>query len=176
MNTQMKTLPRVINRPLIHPQTGAVLFVSLMFLIVLTMLGISALDSTKLETRMAANTKEYNQAFENAEAAVATATGVYRGDKITTLPTERLFDEFKEVTGLATGTARYRIMMSGNLDSKSNLKGGSTGSRFFLVESEGTSMKKDSETADNEATAVKLHAGIRLEFATDGGGVQLDKE
>jgi len=48
-------------------QQGAVLIISLMLLIVLTMLGISALDSTKLETKMAANTTEMNRALQIAE-------------------------------------------------------------------------------------------------------------
>lgn len=48
-------------------QQGAVLIISLMLLIVLTMLGISALDSTKLETKMAANTAERNRALQIAE-------------------------------------------------------------------------------------------------------------
>jgi hypothetical protein len=38
-----------------------------MLLIILTMLGISALDSTKLETKMAANTAERNRALQTAE-------------------------------------------------------------------------------------------------------------
>ena len=48
-------------------QQGAVLIISLMLLIILTMLGISALDSTKLETKMAANTAERNRALQIAE-------------------------------------------------------------------------------------------------------------
>jgi len=48
-------------------QQGAVLIISLMLLIILTMLGISALDSTKLETKMAANTAERNRALQTAE-------------------------------------------------------------------------------------------------------------
>lgn len=48
-------------------QRGAVLVISLMLLIILTMLGISALDSTKLETKMAANVAEMNRALQAAE-------------------------------------------------------------------------------------------------------------
>lgn len=51
-------------------QQGAVLLMSLVLLIVLTLLGISALDSTKLETRMAANTKEDHTAFQAANAGL----------------------------------------------------------------------------------------------------------
>lgn len=51
-------------------QEGAVLVVALILLVVLTMLGISAIESTKLETRMAANTEEYNRTFQMAEAGL----------------------------------------------------------------------------------------------------------
>jgi Tfp pilus assembly protein PilX len=52
-------------------QEGAVLIVSLILLVVMTMLGISGMEATKLETRMAANVHDYNQAFQNAEAGFA---------------------------------------------------------------------------------------------------------
>ncbi|MCK5877587.1 MAG: hypothetical protein KAG43_08125, partial [Candidatus Marithrix sp.] len=51
-------------------QQGAVLLMSLVLLIVLTLLGVSALDSTKLETRMAANVKEDHTAFQAANAGI----------------------------------------------------------------------------------------------------------
>ncbi len=51
-------------------QQGAVLLMSLVLLIVLTLLGISALDSTKLETRMAANIRENHTAFQAANAGI----------------------------------------------------------------------------------------------------------
>ncbi|MDM8564729.1 PilX N-terminal domain-containing pilus assembly protein [Candidatus Halobeggiatoa sp. HSG11] len=51
-------------------QQGAVLLMSLVLLIVLTLLGISALDSTKLETRMAANIQEDHTAFQAANAGI----------------------------------------------------------------------------------------------------------
>jgi hypothetical protein len=51
-------------------QHGAVLIVSLMLLIILTMLGISTMESTKLQTRMAANMAEYNYAFQVGEVGI----------------------------------------------------------------------------------------------------------
>jgi len=54
----------------IQRQQGAVLLMSLVLLIVLTLLGISALDSTKLETKMAANIQENHTAFQAANAGL----------------------------------------------------------------------------------------------------------
>lgn len=56
-----------------HRQEGAVLVISIMLLVILTMLGISAIESTKLETRMAKNTQTYNEAFQTAEAGLVQA-------------------------------------------------------------------------------------------------------
>lgn len=51
-------------------QHGAVLIVSLMLLVILTMLGIATMESTKLQTRMAANMVEYNYAFQVGEVGI----------------------------------------------------------------------------------------------------------
>ena len=63
-----------------HREEGAVLFVALMLLIILTMVGISAIESTKLETRMAANLRESNHALQAAEIGLATARTVLEQD------------------------------------------------------------------------------------------------
>ncbi len=52
-------------------QHGAVLIVSLVLLVILTLLGVSMMNSTKLESRMAANTQESLQAFQNAETGLS---------------------------------------------------------------------------------------------------------
>jgi hypothetical protein len=53
-----------------RPQKGAVLLVALMLLVVLTMLGVSATQTTTIETRMAFNLQEYLHAFGSAEVGV----------------------------------------------------------------------------------------------------------
>ncbi|MGH8292522.1 MAG: pilus assembly PilX family protein [Gammaproteobacteria bacterium] len=51
-------------------QQGVVLVVSLVLLLVLTILGIAAIQSTSLEERMAGNQRAHQLAFEAAEAAL----------------------------------------------------------------------------------------------------------
>lgn len=51
-------------------QQGVVLIVSLVLLLVLTVLGIAAIQSTSLEERMAGNQRAHQLAFEAAEAAL----------------------------------------------------------------------------------------------------------
>jgi type IV pilus assembly protein PilX len=54
----------------VAPQNGVALVMALIFLLLLTMLGITALSTTSLEEKMAANTKERNTAFQAAESAL----------------------------------------------------------------------------------------------------------
>ena len=59
----------VANRP-VSKQRGAALFISLMFLILLTLIGLSAANVGILQERMAGNVRESNIAFQRAEAAL----------------------------------------------------------------------------------------------------------
>jgi type IV pilus assembly protein PilX len=51
-------------------QQGAALFVSLMFLIILTLIGLSAANVGIMQERMAGNVRETNEAFQSAEATL----------------------------------------------------------------------------------------------------------
>lgn len=62
----MNAPPHNINR-----QRGIVLVVGLVFLLVLTILGVTALRTTTLEERMAGNLMSKTMAFQDAEAAIA---------------------------------------------------------------------------------------------------------
>ena len=54
-------------------QTGSALIVSLSILLVLTILGVSAMRTTSLEEKMAGNSRDAQLAFEAAEAALREA-------------------------------------------------------------------------------------------------------
>jgi type IV pilus assembly protein PilX len=54
-------------------QRGAVLVVSLIFLLVVTMLAVSSISGTVLEEKMAGNTRDRNVAFQAAEGGVREA-------------------------------------------------------------------------------------------------------
>ncbi|MDM8559265.1 PilX N-terminal domain-containing pilus assembly protein [Candidatus Parabeggiatoa sp. HSG14] len=72
----MKTI-HFSKNPYGNRQSGAVLVFSLILLVILTFLGISALESSKLETRMVANMKDRNSTFQNAEAGLIQAYNKY---------------------------------------------------------------------------------------------------
>ncbi len=54
-------------------QTGAALITGLIFLVVLTLISLSAIKSTSLEERMAGNARDQDVAFQAAEAGVRDA-------------------------------------------------------------------------------------------------------
>ena len=54
-------------------QAGMSLFPALMFLLVLAVLGVSALNSTLMQEKMVSNTKDANLAFQAAEAGLRDA-------------------------------------------------------------------------------------------------------
>lgn len=88
MRTQKNAL-----RPSHHRQRGAVLAVSLLILLVLTVLGISSLDGSIMEEKMAANAQISTTTFQEADSAVRQA--YYQ---------EKLFDP--EYRALAVDKAR----------------------------------------------------------------------
>ncbi|BAZ93315.1 hypothetical protein TspCOW1_17460 [Thiohalobacter sp. COW1] len=51
-------------------QQGAILAVSLIMLLVMTLIGVTAMQNTIMEQRMAGNTRDINLAFQAAEAAL----------------------------------------------------------------------------------------------------------
>ena len=56
--------------PMCPAQQGAVLFIALIMLLVMTLIGITSISSTLMEERMAGNMREINIAFQSAEAAL----------------------------------------------------------------------------------------------------------
>ncbi len=51
-------------------ERGAVLIVALVFLVIMTVLGVAAMRTTTLQERMAGNVRDANLAFQAAEAAL----------------------------------------------------------------------------------------------------------
>ncbi len=56
-------------------QSGFVLIVALVLLLILTIIGLAATQSTNLEERMAGNERDHDMAFQAAEAALRSAEG-----------------------------------------------------------------------------------------------------
>jgi hypothetical protein len=60
-----------MRHPTTRKQSGSALITALIFLIILTILGLSTMTTSRLEVRMAANTQFAHQAFQAAESGIA---------------------------------------------------------------------------------------------------------
>lgn len=67
----MITLNKIQNTP--ASQSGAVLVVSLLVLLVLTLIGVSSLDNSVLEEKMASNAQTNSTTFQKAETSIRQA-------------------------------------------------------------------------------------------------------
>lgn len=59
-----------INTPALIHQSGAVLPISLIMVLLLTMIGVTGMQTTSLEEKMAGNSRDRNLAFQAAESAL----------------------------------------------------------------------------------------------------------
>lgn len=59
-----------------NKQSGMALFVSLIFLLLLTIIGVAAMQGAGMQEKMAGNTRLKNQSFQLAEAALREGEGV----------------------------------------------------------------------------------------------------
>jgi len=60
-------------------QRGAALIIALLLLLVMTVLGITSIQSSTVQTRMAANSDDRNRALQAAEHSLRAALGVLHG-------------------------------------------------------------------------------------------------
>lgn len=79
MNQTVPHLPK-------HPPRGFVLITSLIFLVVITLLAVSALNSSTLQERMASNLREKSRARQAADAGLRHAERVLDSTAFATLP------------------------------------------------------------------------------------------
>jgi type IV pilus assembly protein PilX len=66
----MNTIQRPRIRSARRVQRGTALVTSLLLLLVLTIIGVTAMQMTRMQERMAGNTRDLNMAFQGAEAAL----------------------------------------------------------------------------------------------------------
>lgn len=95
----------------VRGQRGATLITAMVLLLILTLLGVTALNTTTLEERMAANTQEQMRAFQAAESGLSAAFA-----SPTSFVADATTDEQTEAMGGgATGNAgaNYRTSYTG---------------------------------------------------------------
>jgi type IV pilus assembly protein PilX len=89
----MSTVRSHISSRFVRAQRGAALVTSLLLLLVLTIIGVTAMQMTRMQERMSGNARDLNLAFQGAEAAVRDGEALIRvqpgtPDNCSTLPCE----------------------------------------------------------------------------------------
>lgn len=117
--------------PGLHTQHGAILIVSMLILLVLTIIGVSSMQSSTLEEKMASNSRDRNIGFQSAESTIREAE-TYIEDLVTTggftdanglySAIENEPDPYAAATWTATGTSRTATP-----------PGGSAGAQYFIT-------------------------------------------
>jgi len=79
-------MKRKLANPLNRNQQGAVLVVGLLILLLLTLIGTSAMQGTSMQERMSGNMRDRNLAFQAAEAALREAERAVRQGTATVIP------------------------------------------------------------------------------------------
>jgi type IV pilus assembly protein PilX len=69
-------MKRNIQYNLVKKEQGVVLFMSLVMLLIITVLGLSSVQTAGMQERMARNSRDSNLAFVSAEAALKTAESI----------------------------------------------------------------------------------------------------
>jgi type IV pilus assembly protein PilX len=83
---------RVAHHSVVRPkQKGAVLVIGLLLLLILTIIGVTAMQMSRVQERMAGNTRDLNLAFQASEAALRNGENMifnqaYRPETCTTSP------------------------------------------------------------------------------------------
>lgn len=83
-----------------HCQSGTVLIIALVFLLLMTLVGVAAMQGTTLQERMAGNHRDRNLAFQAAEAALREGEleAWSNGEEI-----RKTFEQGNGTTGLEAG-------------------------------------------------------------------------
>lgn len=100
-----------------HGQGGAVLVMALVILVVLTILGVSVMNTSSLEALMAGSTQESNRAFQIAESGLqrsytdGTVYETLAGSPVGSAPVTSVFSY---TTDLATATISSTYIFKGD--------------------------------------------------------------
>ena len=109
-----------IQIPSYRYQHGATLMISLMLLLVMTLIGVTAMGTSSLEEKMAGNERDKHLAFNAAEAALRDAERYVTEDIVSTAAFDGsytgLYAEGSDPDITATGTWSNSLSYAGTID------------------------------------------------------------
>jgi type IV pilus assembly protein PilX len=140
----MTTLPKIA-RPVPASQRGMVLLVSLVFLLLLTLLGISTMQNATLQEKMAGSVMARNKTFQGAEGALRLGESAIQVSSFVLAPCTT-------VTTCAPPAESVTVTAAGQ-NGTSNVTWTAAGSGFYGIQNLGTTASPISRPATCASTS-----------------------
>ncbi|CAN7251801.1 PilX N-terminal domain-containing pilus assembly protein [Pseudomonas sp. LjRoot277] len=133
-----------------HTQRGMALLVSLVFLLLLTLIGLSSMQSATLQEKMAASVTLRNQSFQGAESALRV------GESAVQLETYSL--PVCSGTTQCAPPAESSTIIGAGLNSTSGVTWIASGSGFYGVQNIGTTLTAVNVPSNTSTTLYRVTA------------------
>jgi type IV pilus assembly protein PilX len=130
-----------------HAQRGMALLVSLVFLLLLTLIGLSSMQNATLQEKMAGSVSLRNQSFQGAEAALRVGESAVQLDSYS-LP----------VCSQCAPPAEATSITAAGLNSSSGVTWIASGSGFYGVQNIGTTLNAVNVPSNTSATLYRVTA------------------
>ncbi|MGL6243796.1 pilus assembly PilX family protein [Pseudomonas sp.] len=130
----------------VHPQRGMALLVSLVFLLLLTLIGISSMQNATLQEKMAGSVSLRNQSFQGAEAALRVGESAVQLDSYSLPVCSQCAPpaDSSTVTGAGAGSSGVTWIASGR--------------GFYAVQNIGTTVNAVNVPSNTSATLYRVTA------------------
>jgi type IV pilus assembly protein PilX len=133
-----------------HTQRGMALLVSLVFLLLLTLIGLSSMQNATLQEKMAGSVSLRNQSFQGAEAALRVGESAVQLDTFS-LP-------ICSGTTQCAPPAESSTVSAAGLNSTSGVTWIASGQGFYGVQNIGTSLTAVNVPSNTSATLYRVTA------------------
>ena len=133
-----------------HAQRGMALLVSLVFLLLLTLIGISSMQNATLQEKMASSVTLRNQSFQGAEAALRVGESAVQLDSYS-LPV-------CSGTSQCVPPAEASVITAAGFNSTSGVTWIAAGNGFYGVQNIGTTLTAVNVPSNTSATLYRLTA------------------
>lgn len=130
-----------------YAQRGMALLVSLVFLLLLTLIGLSSMQNATLQEKMAGSVSLRNQSFQGAEAALRVGESAVQLDTFS-LP----------VCSQCAPPPEASVITAAGLNSSSGVTWVASGSGFYGVQNIGTTLTAVNVSSNTSATLYRVTA------------------
>jgi len=145
-----------------HKQQGAALLVSLIFIFMMTVFGITAMEDATLENKLATNAIQKEMTLQTAEAASNDMLNTPNSLEDSICDDNPQWQELAHLKQTSEQVARAQVEYSGKANPVGYSLGGPIGARRFVVHGE--------SRLNDVSTGTRVSQGVVYIGANDAGG------